>query len=346
MLIESFLQENITSKVLKNSSILVTGGTGSFGKIFIPMTLEKYNPKRIVIFSRDEMKQWEMAKTYENDNRIRFFIGDVRDKDRLWRALNGIDYVVHAAALKIVPKAEYDPFECIRTNVNGAMNLIDIAIDRGVKRVVALSTDKACSPTNLYGATKLISDKVFISSNSYTGTSDTSFSIVRYGNVMGSRGSIIPLFLEKAKDNIFPITDERMTRFMISLDEAVRMVWHAFEDMHGGEIYIKKIKSMKVTDIAEAINPKAKFNIIGIRPGEKLHEQMIVSEDAPHTYEYKNYFKILPAINNWSSDINRINKGKLVSPSFNYSSNTNTDWMKKDELKSWIKTNMKSINLL
>tara|TARA_A100001035_G_C27736826_1_gene479515 strand:+ start:46 stop:1047 length:1002 start_codon:yes stop_codon:yes gene_type:complete len=331
--------------VLENSSILITGGTGSFGKTFIPMTLKKYNPKRIVVFSRDEMKQWEMAKKYTNDKRIRFFIGDVRDKDRLWRALKDIDYVVHAAALKIVPKAEYDPFECIRTNVNGAMNLIDVAIDRGVKRVVALSTDKACSPSNLYGATKLISDKVFISSNSYSPTtSDTSFSIVRYGNVMGSRGSVIPLFLDKASENVFPITDERMTRFMISLDEAVKLVWHAFVDMYGGEIYIKKIKSMKVIDIAKAINHSAKFNLIGIRPGEKLHEHMIGAEDSPHTYEYETYYKILPAINNWSSDQKRINKGKLVSSDFTYSSNLNKDWMEIKELQNWIQNNMNSIN--
>ncbi len=331
--------------MLENSSILITGGTGSFGKTFIPMTLKKYNPKRIVVFSRDEMKQWEMAKKYTNDKRIRFFIGDVRDKDRLWRALKDIDYVVHAAALKIVPKAEYDPFECIRTNVNGAMNLIDVAIDRGVKRVVALSTDKACSPSNLYGATKLISDKVFISSNSYSPTtSDTSFSIVRYGNVMGSRGSVIPLFLDKASENVFPITDERMTRFMISLDEAVKLVWHAFVDMYGGEIYIKKIKSMKVIDIAKAINHSAKFNLIGIRPGEKLHEHMIGAEDSPHTYEYETYYKILPAINNWSSDQKRINKGKLVSSDFTYSSNLNKDWMEIKELQNWIQNNMNSIN--
>jgi len=332
--------------VLDNSSILITGGTGSFGKTFIPMTLKKYNPKRIVIFSRDEMKQWEMSKAYENDKRIRFFIGDVRDKDRLWRALNGIDYVVHAAALKIVPKAEYDPFECIKTNVNGAMNLIDVSIDRGIKKVVALSTDKACSPSNLYGATKLISDKVFIASNSYSSNSNTSFSIVRYGNVMGSRGSVIPLFLDKASENIFPITDERMTRFMISLDEAVKLVWHAFEDMYGGEIYIKKIKSMKVTDIAKTINSSAKFNIIGIRPGEKLHEHMIGEEDAPHTYEYDTYYKILPAINNWSSDTKRINNGKLVSPNFTYSSNLNNNWMAPEELKSWIENNLDSINTI
>ena len=330
--------------MLENSSILITGGTGSFGKTFVPMTLKKFNPKRIIIFSRDEMKQWEMAKTYENDRRVRFFIGDVRDKDRLWRALSGIDYVVHAAALKIVPKAEYDPFECIRTNVNGAMNLIDISIDRGVKKVVALSTDKACSPTNLYGATKLISDKVFIASNSYSSHSETSFSIVRYGNVMGSRGSVIPLFLDKLNDNVLPITDERMTRFMISLDDAVKMVWYAFKDMYGGEIYVKKIKSMKVIDIAKTINPKARYKIIGIRPGEKLHEQMINPDDAPHTYEYDDYFKILPAINNWSTDDKRINDGKLVKPDFEYSSEINNHWMEINELKEWIRNNMNHQN--
>ena len=325
--------------MFENESILITGGTGSFGKQFVNMTLKRYNPKKVVIFSRDEMKQWEMAKIYENDNRVRFFIGDVRDKDRLWRALSEIDYVVHAAALKIVPKAEYDPFECIRTNVNGAMNLIDIAIDRGVKRVVALSTDKACSPTNLYGATKLISDKVFIASNSYTANSDTRFSIVRYGNVMGSRGSVIPLFLNRTDKSIFPITDERMTRFMITLEQGVNMVWHAFKDMCGGEIYVKKIKSMKIVDIARTINPNAEFRIIGIRPGEKLHEQMIGMDDSPYTYEYDDYYKILPAINNWSFDHKRINKGKLVSPGFSYSSDINKEWMSENELRNWIKEN-------
>ncbi len=330
--------------MFENSSILVTGGTGSFGKAFVPMTLKNFNPKKLVIFSRDEMKQWEMAKIYEKDKRVRFFIGDVRDKDRLWRALSGIDYVVHAAALKIVPKAEYDPFECIRTNINGAMNLIDIAIDRGVKKVVALSTDKACSPTNLYGATKLISDKVFISSNSYSGNSDTTFSIVRYGNVMGSRGSVIPLFLSKINENILPITDDRMTRFMINLNDAVEMVWNAFEDMCGGEIYVNKIKSMRIVDIAKAINPSAEFSIIGIRPGEKLHEIMINSDDAPHTYEYDKYFKILPAINNWSLDEKRIKNGKLVSPEFSYSSDINKEWMTKDELNLWINNNLHIIN--
>ncbi len=325
------------------SSILITGGTGSFGKAFVSMTLKKYNPKKIIIFSRDEMKQWEMAKTYENDERVRFFIGDVRDKERLWRALSDIDYVVHAAAIKIVPKAEYDPFECIRTNVDGAMNLIDICIDRGVKRIVALSTDKACSPSNLYGATKLISDKLFIASNAYSGKSSTKFSIVRYGNVMGSRGSVIPFFLSKNKNEVLPITHPDMTRFMITLDQGVQLVWKAFEDMQGGEIYVKKIKSMKVVDIAKSINPEAEHTIIGVRPGEKLHEQMISKEDAPYTYEYIDHYKILPAINDWSINSERINGGQLVSPDFSYSSDLNPDWMEIDELRKWITENKDNI---
>ena len=281
--------------MLSNSSILITGGTGSFGHTFVPMTLAKYNPRRLVIYSRDEMKQWEMAKFYDNDERVRFFIGDVRDKDRLARALNGIDYVVHAAATKIVPTAEYNPFECVKTNVFGAMNLIDACIDHGVKRVVALSTDKASSPVNLYGATKLTSDKLFIAGNSYSGNNDTRFAVVRYGNVMGSRGSVIPFFLTLADKGVLPITDERMTRFMITLEQGVDLVWHAFEDMVGGEIYVKKIPSMKVTDVAKAVAPAAIHDIVGIRPGEKLHEQMIGSEDAPYTYEYSEHFKVLPA---------------------------------------------------
>jgi len=253
--------------MLANSSILITGGTGSFGHTFVPMTLAKYNPRRLVIYSRDEMKQWEMAKLYANDPRIRFFIGDVRDKDRLSRALNGIDYVVHAAATKIVPTAEYNPFECVKTNVFGAMNLIDACIDQGVKRVVALSTDKASSPVNLYGATKLTSDKLFISGNSYAGSTDTRFAVVRYGNVMGSRGSVIPFFLGLADKGVLPITDVRMTRFMFTLEQGVDLVWHAFEDMIGGEIYVKKIPSMKMTDVALALAPRATHNIVAIRPG-------------------------------------------------------------------------------
>ena len=329
--------------MLGNSSILITGGTGSFGKAFLPMTLKKYNPKRIVVFSRDEMKQWEMSRSYSNDQRVRFFIGDVRDKDRLMRALDGIDFVVHAAATKIVPTAEYNPFECIKTNVIGAMNLLDACIDKGVRRAVALSTDKACMPLNLYGATKLISDKVFISGNSYSGRHDSRFATVRYGNVMGSRGSIIPLFMNNRSKSSLPITDERMTRFMISLNQGVELVWHALEDMIGGEIYVKKIKSMKVTEIAKTINPEAKFDIVGIRPGEKLHEQMISVEDAPHTFEYSNYYKILPAINNWSKDSSRIKNGKLVPEDFSYSSDNNKEWMASEELLDWIRKNEKNI---
>ena len=325
--------------MLKNSSILITGGTGSFGNCFVPLTLEKYNPDRLVIYSRDEMKQWEMAKIYGQDPRVRFFIGDVRDKDRLSRALNGIDIVVHAAATKIVPIAEYNPFECVKTNVFGAMNLIDACIDQGVKKVVALSTDKASSPSNLYGATKLTSDKLFIAGNSYTGKKETKFSVVRYGNVMGSRGSVIPFFQSLASAGKLPITDQRMTRFMISLEQGVQLVWHAFEDMVGGEIYVKKIPSMSITDIAKAIAPDAIQEIVGIRPGEKLHEQMIGIEDAPDTYEYDEHFKILPAINNWFQDPSRISKGKLVSSSFTYSSDNNKEWMSAEELKVWISNN-------
>lgn len=325
--------------MLANKSILITGGTGSFGHVFVPMTLAKYNPRRLVIYSRDEMKQWEMAKLYGNDDRVRFFIGDVRDKDRLARALNGIDFVVHAAATKIVPTAEYNPFECVKTNVTGAMNLIDACIDQGIKRVVALSTDKASSPANLYGATKLVSDKLFIAGNSYSGSYDTRFAVVRYGNVMGSRGSVIPFFLTIAEKAVLPVTDERMTRFMITLEQGVDLVWHAFEDMVGGEIYVKKIPSMKVTDIARAVAPDARHDIVGIRAGEKLHEQMIGSEDALHTYEYADHYKILPAIYNWSQDPDRINSGQKVAPDFAYCSDNNTDWMSIDTLRVWIEQN-------
>jgi len=329
--------------MLKNSSILITGGTGSFGHTFIPMTLEKYNPKKIVIFSRDEMKQWEMAKLFKDDPRVRFMIGDVRDRDRLYRVLDGIDYVVHAAATKIVPTAEYDPFECVKTNVLGAMNLIDACIDKGVKRIVALSTDKASAPSNLYGATKLTSDRLFVSGNSYTGSHNTSFSVVRYGNVMGSRGSVIPFFMSIGKDGVLPITDNRMTRFMISLEEGVELVWHAFDDMKGGEIYVKKIPSMKVTDIAKAVNDKAKLKIVGIRPGEKLHEQMIGIEDALYTYEYPDHFKILPSINEWAKDEARIGDGIRVPENFMYTSDNNKEWMEIPELQEWIENNKNKI---
>ena len=329
--------------MLENSTILVTGGTGSFGNTFIPMTLEKYKPKKIIVYSRDEMKQWEMAKNLKNNSAVRFFIGDIRDKDRLYRALDGVDYIVHAAATKIVPTAEYNPFECIKTNIIGAMNLIDAAIDKKVKKVIALSTDKASSPINLYGATKLASDKLFVAGNSYSGSHDTTFSVVRYGNVLGSRGSVIPFFLSERSKGILPITDERMTRFMITLEQGVELVWDAFNDMVGGEIYVKKIPSMKVTEIAKSVAPDAKIDIVGIRPGEKLHEQMIGIEDSMYTYEYNKYFKILPQIHNWSEDIQRIKDGKRVKENFVYSSENNNEWMTVDCLRSWVNSNHKKI---
>ena len=329
-----------------NSSILVTGGTGSFGHTFIPMLLERYNPKRVIIFSRDEMKQWEMAKKFEGDPRVRFFIGDVRDRDRIYRALDGVDYVVHAAATKIVPTAEYNPFECVKTNVQGAMNLIDACIDKGVKKVVALSTDKASSPINLYGATKLTSDKLFVAGNSYAGGHSTRFAVVRYGNVMGSRGSVIPFFMSIRDKGELPITDERMTRFMISLEQGVELVWHAFDDMEGGEIYVKKIPSMRVTDLARVVAPDAKQKVVGIRPGEKMHEQMIGAEDAYYTYEYPEHYKILPAINSWDKDANRIKDGKRVPEGFVYASDNNKEWMSEEELQSWINKNWEKIGAI
>ncbi len=322
-----------------NSTILVTGGTGSFGHAFLPMTLARFKPKKIIVFSRDEMKQWEMAKRFTNDPRVRFFIGDVRDRDRLYRALRGVDYVVHAAATKIVPTAEYNPFECIKTNVMGAMNLIDACVDCGVKRVVALSTDKASSPINLYGASKLASDKLFVASNSYGGEHGTRFSVVRYGNVMGSRGSVIPFFQSIRESGVLPITDPRMTRFMISLDQGVELVWHAFEDMEGGEVYVKKIPSMNIVNIARVVAPEARHEVVGIRPGEKLHEQMIGFEDAPHTYEYPEHFKILPAIHNWSASPVRIKDGVKVAEGFVYASDSNPVWMSDADLGAWIAAN-------
>lgn len=330
--------------MLYNASILVTGATGSFGNVFIPMTLARYKPRRIVVFSRDEMKQWEMAKRFAGDDRVRFFIGDVRDKDRLYRALDGIDYVVHAAATKIVPIAEYNPFECVKTNVLGAMNLIDACIDRRIKRVVALSTDKASSPVNLYGATKLASDKLFVAGNSYAGGHETRFSVVRYGNVMGSRGSVIPHFLSLREQGApLTVTDERMTRFMISLDQAVELVWHAFEDMVGGEVYIKKIPSMNMVELARALAPEAPIEIVGIRPGEKLHEQMISPDDAPYTFEYERHFKILPAIHHWHISPERIRNGQRVAEGFSYTSDNNSEWMSQQALRDWVAANRCSI---
>lgn len=329
--------------MLHEATILVTGGTGSFGSRFIPMTLEKYNPRRLIVYSRDEMKQWDMAKKYGDDTRVRFFIGDVRDRERLYRALDGVNFVVHAAATKIVPTAEYNPFECVKTNINGAMNLIDACIDNGVKRCVALSTDKASSPINLYGATKLASDKLFVAGNSYSGSDKCRFSVVRYGNVMGSRGSVIPFFLSLPEGADLPITDSRMTRFMISLEQGVELVWHAFEDAIGGEVYVKKIPSMNIVDVAEAVRPDLNRIEVGIRPGEKLHEQMIGPEDAAHTFEFDEHYKILPAIHNWSKDPIRIKNGRNVPEGFSYTSDNNADWMSPKALTDWIAANRDKI---
>ena len=324
--------------MLKNSSILITGGTGSFGHAFIPMTLKKYNPKRLVVFSRDEMKQWEMAKLFKDDPRIRFMIGDVRDKDRLYRVLDGIDYVVHAAATKIVPTAEYDPFECVKTNVVGAMNLIDACIDKGVKSIVALSTDKASSPSNLYGATKLTSDRLFVSGNSYTGNHNTKFSVVRYGNVMGSRGSVIPFFMKKRAEGMLPITDTRMTRFNISLLEGVEMVLDTIKNAWGGEIFVPKIPSYRITDVATAIAPEAEQKVVGIRPGEKIHEEMITEADSYTTADIGQYYAILPQVPAWSlEEYKKTFNAVPVPQGFKYNSGTNTDWLTVEQIRELIK---------
>jgi len=323
--------------MFNNSVILLTGGTGSFGHAFTNIILKKYKPKKLIIFSRDEMKQWNMSKLYK-DSRLRFFIGDVRDRDRLYRAFNGVDYVIHAAAAKIVPTAEYNPFEYVKTNVNGAMNVIDAALDNNVKKVIALSTDKASSPVNLYGATKLVSDKLFVDGNSSYSTK-TIFSVVRYGNVVGSRGSVIPFFREIRDTGKIPITDKRMTRFFITVENAVELVLFAVKDSIGGEIYIKKIPSVKITELAKAIAPLAKQEIVGIRPGEKIHEQMIAKEEAPYSFEYKDYYKILPYINKWYQDKKRIKNGKKVEEDFTYSSNNNKEWISGKELTTWLKKN-------
>lgn len=325
--------------MINNSTILITGGTGSFGNAFVESVFLKYKPKKIIIFSRDEMKQWFMAQKFNGIKKLRFFLGDVRDKNRLNRALDGVDYVIHAAATKIVPTSEYNPFESVKTNIIGAMNVIDACIDRGIKRVVALSTDKACNPINFYGATKLASDKMFVAANSYSGVHKTKFSVVRYGNVMGSRGSIIPFFLSINNTSQYPITDLKMTRFMISLNDAVKMVFDAMLDMNGGEIYVKKIPSIKVTDIALAVNPKAKFKVIGIRPGEKIHEQMISSADSESTYDYKNYYKIYPT---FFEKRHKIKNGKKVEKGFEYKSDTNPEKMNIKFLRKWIIKNQKS----
>lgn len=321
--------------MLNDKSILITGGTGSFGNEFTRYVLENYNLKKIVIYSRDEYKQFLMAeKLKKYSDKLRFFIGDVRDENRLERAFNGIDYVIHAAAMKQVPACEYNPIEAIKTNIDGATNIINAALNKGVKKVVALSTDKAVNPVNLYGGTKLVSDKLFISANAYAGTQDISFSIVRYGNVAGSRGSVIPFFdnlINKGEIKL-PITDFRMTRFWISLEEGVKLVIKALEEARGGETFISKIPSFKVTDLAKAMLPDCELDEVGIRPGEKLHEIMVTREDSLNTYEYENHFIIYPQVN-WWNESKVIPGGKRIEDGFMYSSDNNTEWYTVEDLK-------------
>ena len=328
--------------MLNNKTILITGGTGSFGKKFLEMILERYNPHRIIIYSRDEFKQSVMKSEYSKKydmSKVRFFIGDVRDKDRLYRAFDGVDYVIHAAAMKQVPTCEYNPFEAIKTNIHGAQNVIDAAIDRGVKKVVALSTDKAVNPINLYGGTKLVSDKLFIAANAYSKISGTVFSVVRYGNVAGSRGSIIPIFqnLIDMGEKELPITDTRMSRFWITLEQGVELVFKALEESAGGETYISKIPSFHITDLAEAILPGVKIREIGIREGEKLHEVMVTKDDSRSTYEFDKHYVIYPNFEWWDSAKNNKNGGKLVEEGFEYNSANNKEWLDVEQLRNALK---------
>ncbi|MEZ5357635.1 MAG: UDP-N-acetylglucosamine 4,6-dehydratase (inverting) [Candidatus Zixiibacteriota bacterium] len=330
--------------MLSTKSILVTGGTGSFGKKFIGTILKQYPAvRRVVVYSRDELKQFEMSQQFSPTEypQIRYFIGDVRDRDRLRRAMEDIDIVVHAAALKQVPAAEYNPFEAVKTNIIGAQNVIENAIDMGVKKVVALSTDKAAAPINLYGATKLCSDKLFVSANNFRGRHDISFSVVRYGNVMGSRGSVIPFFLRKRDDGVIPVTDRRMTRFNITLEEGVNLVLHALTHMWGGEIFVPKIPSYRIMDVAEAVAPNCKVEFIGIRPGEKLHEEMITQTDAINSIEFDKYFVILPSMPLW--DVHKYAaafEGQFCQHGFSYSSGSNTDWLTVAQIRDLIKQHM------
>lgn len=332
---------------MNDRTILITGGTGSFGKKFIETVLSNYSPKKIIIYSRDELKQFEMQQNprYRKDGVLmRYFIGDVRDKERLIRAMTGVDYVVHAAALKQVPAAEYNPFEAVKTNVIGGQNVIDACFETGVKKVIALSTDKAAAPINLYGATKLTSDKLFIAANNYRGTNDIKFSVVRYGNVMGSRGSVIPFFIDKKKTGLLPITDERMTRFNITLQEGVDFVLAAFERMWGGELFVPKIPSYRILDLANAIAPEAKLENVGIRPGEKLHEEMITITDSINTIEFDDYYVILPSTQVWDIEKFRsesgTNKGNFCEYGFSYNSGENEKFLSVDEIKELIKKNV------
>jgi len=328
----------------KNSGILITGGTGSFGSKFVESILRDHpEVRRIVVYSRDELKQFEMSQRFPTEQypQIRYFVGDVRDKDRLYRALEEIDIVVHTAALKQVPACEYNPFEAVKTNILGAQNVIEACIDQGVRHVVALSSDKAAAPINLYGATKLCSDKLFVAANNFKGKHDIRFSVVRYGNVMGSRGSVIPFFLEKRKNGLLPITDERMTRFNITLEEGVELVLYALENAWGGEIFVPKIPSYRITDLAEAIAPGCRKEIVGIRPGEKLHEEMITPTDALHTIEFETYFVILPSMGLW--DVNgfmRTFRGRFCEEGFSYTSGSNTEWLSVEQIRKLIRLHL------
>jgi UDP-N-acetylglucosamine 4,6-dehydratase len=325
--------------MLNGKTVLITGGTGSFGRRFTETALKQYNPKRLIVLSRDELKQSEMQAQFgekEHPN-IRYFIGDVRDRDRLYRAFDGVDIVIHAAALKQVPAAEYNPIEAIKTNVLGAANVVDAAIDRGVSKVIALSTDKAASPINLYGATKLCSDKLFVAANSYSGAHQTRFSVVRYGNVVGSRGSVVPLFLQQRKTGKLPITDARMTRFWITLERGVQFVLQCLGEMRGGEIFVPKIPSMKLIDLARVIGPDCEMEIVGRRPGEKLHEVMVTEDDAQNTLEYDDFYAILPTVRSWNNEQARENgNGRPCPEGFRYSSETNTSWLTVAELEQII----------
>lgn len=327
--------------MLNNKSILITGGTGSFGHAFVNYVLKHYNPERIIIYSRDEFKQFNMKnefKNYPKFKSLRFFIGDTRDLERMKRAMEGVDYVIHAAALKQVPACEYNPLEAIKTNVNGAANVINAALDCGVKKVIALSTDKAVNPINLYGGTKLVSDKLFIAGNSYVGTKDISFAIVRYGNVAGSRGSVIPFFdnIIKNGGKKLPITDYRMTRFWISLEEGVQLVIKALEEAKGGETFISKIPSFKITDLAQAMLPGCEMPEVGIREGEKLHEIMITTEDSLHTYEYEKHYIVYPQMDFWNES-KVIPGGRKLEPGFSYSSGNNNEWYSVEDLQKLLK---------
>jgi UDP-N-acetylglucosamine 4,6-dehydratase len=325
--------------MLNGKSILVTGGTGSFGQKFAETVLTRYQPRRLIIFSRDELKQFEMRQKFGEERYpcIRYFIGDVRDRERLYRAFDGVDIAVHAAALKQVPAAEYNPLEAVKTNVLGAANVIDAAIDRNVEKVIALSTDKAANPINLYGATKLCSDKLVVAANSYSGQHNTHFSVVRYGNVVGSRGSVIPFFLEKRKNGVLPITDPRMTRFWITIEQGVNFVLACLERMSGGEIFVPKIPSMRVVDVARAIAPECEMKTVGIRPGEKLHEVMVPEDDARHTLEYDDYYAILPPFHDWDERLFvEKNGGKPCPDGFRYSSDTNIWWLSIEEVRELI----------